>query len=236
MFSRSADLYDALYATFKDYGAEVGRLRELIAERAPRAPRASTLLDVACGTGKHLELLREDLEVTGLDLDPELLAIARKRLPDVELHEGDMTAFDLGRRFDVVVCLFSSIGYARDDERMRAAIAVMARHLEPGGLLVVEPWLAPEAWHEGHVAILVLDEPDLKLVRMNRADREGDVSVIDFHYLVGTPEQVEHFTERHELGLFTDTQYRDAFAAAGLSVEHDADGLMGRGLYLGQPQ
>ncbi len=233
MFSRSADLYDALYATFKDYEAEAARLRELIAEGVPRA---ATLLDVACGTGKHLELLREDFEVTGLDLDPELLGIARERLAGVDLHEGDMTGFDLGRRFDVVLCLFSSIGYVRKDERLRAAIAAMARHLEPGGLLVVEPWLAPEAWREGHVAMLVLDEPELKVVRMNRADRDGDVSVIDFHYLIGTPERVNHFTERHELGLFTDGQYRDAFAAAGLVVEHDPEGLMGRGLYLGQPQ
>jgi SAM-dependent methyltransferase len=232
MFSRSADLYDALYATLKDYEAEVAQLRELIAERVPRARR---LLDVACGTGKHLELLREHFEVAGLDLDPELLAIARERVAGVELHEGDMAAFDLGRRFDVVACLFSSIGYVRDEERLHAAIAAMAAHLEPGGLLVVEPWLPPEAWKEGHVAMLTLDEPERKIVRMNRADRDGDVSVIDFHYLVGTPESVEHFTEHHELGLFTDEQYRDAFAAAGLAVEHDPQGLMGRGLYLGSP-
>jgi hypothetical protein len=70
---------------------------------------------------------------------------------------------------------------------------------------------------------------------MNRAERDGDISVIDFHYLVGTPERLEHFTEHHELGLFTDAQYRDAFAAAGLAVAHDHEGLMGRGLYLGRP-
>jgi SAM-dependent methyltransferase len=231
MFSRSADLYDALYATFKDYEAETARLRELIAERLPSA---RTLLDVACGTGKHLELLHEHFEVVGLDLDAELLAIARERVPGVELHEADMTGFDLGRRFDVVACLFSSIGYVRDEERLRAAVEAMAAHLEPGGLLLVEPWLPPEAWRDGHVAMLAVDEPERKIVRMNRADRDGDVSVIDFHYLVGTPERVEHFTERHELGLFTDAQYRDAFAAAGLSVELDPEGLMGRGLYLGR--
>jgi hypothetical protein len=60
------------------------------------------------------------------------------------------------------------------------------------------------------------------------------VSTIDFAYSVGTPAGVEQFTEHHELGLFTDEEYRGAFAAAGLAVEHDAEGLMGRGLYLGR--
>jgi SAM-dependent methyltransferase len=229
MFKRSADLYDPLYATFKDYPAEVERLRELIGERVPEA---RTLLDVACGTGKHLELLRAHFDVAGLDLDPALLAIALERLPGVELHEADMTDFDLGRRFDVVTCLFSSIGYVLTRERLDAAVAAMARHLEPGGLLIVEPWLLPDAWRDGTVSMLTVDEPERKLVRMSRSLRRGDVSVVEFHYLIVTAEAGEHFVERHELGLFTNEEYLAAFAAAGLSVDYDADGLMGRGLYL----
>ena len=58
------------------------------------------------------------------------------------LEVADMTSFDLGRRFDVVTCLFSSIGYVGTAERLDQAIATMAAHLEPGGTLIVEPWLA----------------------------------------------------------------------------------------------
>jgi SAM-dependent methyltransferase len=120
VFNRSADLYDALYATFKDYGAEAAQLRALLGERVPGA---QSLLDVACGTGTHLAELREHYEVEGLDLDPELLAVARERLPGIPLHVGDMTDFDLGRRFDVVLNLFSSIAYAAGVEHLRAAVA-----------------------------------------------------------------------------------------------------------------
>ena len=58
-------------------------------------------------------------------------------------------------------------------------------------------------------------------------------ALLDFHYLVATPQGVEHVRERHELGLFTDAQYQSALRDAGLEVHHDAEGLAGRGLYLG---
>ena len=65
-------------------------MTELIRERNPSA---RTLLDVACGTGKHLEVLQHEFEVEGLDLDGDLLAIARERLgPAVPLYQGDMLA------------------------------------------------------------------------------------------------------------------------------------------------
>ena len=165
-----------------------------------------------------------------------MLAVARERLPDVPFHEGDMAAFDLGERFDTVVCMFSSIGYVRTEERLRSAIASMARHLEPGGVLVVEPWLSPDVWMDRHVGAVFVDDPELKIARMNVAQREGTVSMFEFEYLVGTPDGIERFSERHELGLFTVEQYLEAFRAAGLEANHDPDGPMGRGLYVAVAQ
>ena len=63
--------------------------------------------------------------------------------------------------------------------------------------------------------------------------READVVKSTFHYLVGTAGGVEHFTEMHEMGLFSEDQHRAAFAAAGMAVTLDEKGLMGRGLYVG---
>ena len=229
VFSRSARLYDAVYASIRDYPREAAELDRLIQERRPGA---RTLLDIACGTGAHLEHLT-GYEVEGLDLDPEMLGVARERLPNVPLHEGDMADFELRKRFDAVVCMFSSIGYVRTAERLRSAVSSMARHLEPGGVLVVEPWLSPEAWADRHVGAVFVDEPELKIARMNVGEREGNLSIFEFEYLVGTPNGLERFNERHELGLFTVEQYLEAFRAAGLEVDHDPEGPMGRGLYIG---
>lgn len=230
MFRKSQRFYDAVYA-WKDYRSEVDRLDRVIRERNPSA---GTLLDVACGTGKHLELLRHRFRVEGLDLDPEMLAIARRRLgPDVPLHSGDLVGFDLGREFDVVTCLFSSIAYARTADRLGAAIGSMARHVAPDGLLIVEPFFSPDQWEPGHLDSTVVDEPDLKVVRMVLSGPAESPMTMSFNYLVGTPEGIDHFTEEHEVGLFTDQEHRDAFRAAGLEAERDAEGLMGRGLFIG---
>jgi SAM-dependent methyltransferase len=231
MFERSAHLYDAIYdARGKDYAAEAAQLHSIIQERHPEA---RTLLDVACGTGRHLEHLRSHYRVEGLDINQRLLDFAQARNPDVPLHEADMRMFRLGRRFDVVTCLFSAIGFATTPEELHSAVESIAAHLATGGLAIIEPWLAAEDILSETVFATFVDQEDLKVARINPAiEVEGRRGLLTFHYLVGTPDRVEYFTERLETGLFTEAEYRFALTGAGLQVEYDSDGLTGRGLYV----
>jgi SAM-dependent methyltransferase len=231
VFTKSEPFYDAIYR-WKDYKRESARLCELIAQHK-RSP-GNALLDVACGTGGHIPYLRDAFTIEGVDLNGGMLAVARKRHPGIAFHHGDMLDFDLGCRFDVVVCLFGSIGYVKTAARLDRAVANMARHVCPGGVLIIEPFYTPADWKQGRRPCAnFVDQPDLKIARIMVWDVEQAIAKSNFHYLVGTPEGIEHFTERHELGLFTDEQNRAAFAAAGLDVVRDAKGLMGRGVYIG---
>jgi SAM-dependent methyltransferase len=229
MYRDSARYYDAIYS-FKDYGAEAAAVSAQI--RAHK-PDADTLLDVACGTGAHLAHFAREYRVEGIDLSEEQLAIARARLPGIELHQGDMTTFDLGKTFDAVTCMFSSIGYVGTLDGLDAAIGRMAAHLAPGGVLVVEPWLPPDAFEAGHLSTLFVDEPDIAIARMSISHKEGRRSWFDMEHLVGSADGIEQFVEHHELGLFTVEEQIAAFERAGLRVEHDPDGPIGRGLYVG---
>jgi dTDP-3-amino-3,6-dideoxy-alpha-D-glucopyranose N,N-dimethyltransferase/dTDP-3-amino-3,4,6-trideoxy-alpha-D-glucopyranose N,N-dimethyltransferase/N-methyltransferase len=228
----AAAAYDLIHESRgKSYRTEAEQIAEQIRCRHPGARR---LLDVACGTGLHMAAFADlGFEVVGVETSPAMLQAARQRVPGVPLHEGDMRTFDLDDRSDAVVCLFSAIGYMTTTSDLTQAIANMATHRAPGGVLVVEPWFGPDDWAPNTLHADSAKNDSLAVARVNRSGRDGNVSTIDMRYVVATVEGIETFTEYHRMGLFSPAQYRQAFEHAGLDVEHDEDGLIGRGLYIG---
>lgn len=234
MFTEAPELYDTIYASFKDYGGEADVLAKLI-QRV--APDARTILDVGCGTGEHMKHLAEDhgYVVSGVDVEPAFVGLARKKLPGSTFWVADMVSLDLRARFDAVLCLFSAIGYLCELDSVEEALRRFLDHLNPHGVVIVEPWLTPELWNAGRVSVNSVEAEGLRVIRMSYAGVSGRTSTIDFHYLVGRPTGVEHRTERHTLGLFTREEMLECFDRAGYGhVEYDPHGLTGRGLYIAQ--
>lgn len=232
VYQHSAAAYDLLNAARgKDYPGEAAQVAALVRQRCPEA---RSLLDVGCGTGLHLVAFRElGFEVAGVELSAPMVEVAAGRLPGVEVTVADMRAFRLGRTFDAAVCLFSAIGYMPTNDDLDAAVANMADHVAPGGVLVIEPWLAPVAWHVGMVHADDAQADGLIVSRFTRSALYDNHSTIDMHYVVAAEERSWSFVEHHRLTLFDPDDYLEAFAGAGLQVEHDETGLTGRGLYVG---
>lgn len=247
LYHERAELYDVVYQ-WKDYAAEAERVRSLLVDRG--VGPGSRVLEAACGTGRYLELLQADYRVAGFDLGEGMLAVARRRLPGVPLWHADMatvTPEQVDGPYDAVVCLFSSIGYLFPEARLQAALRRFAALLRPGGVLVLEPWLDPDAYRVGRPNLQTAGLPDLDaepaelLVARGgvSALREQDglqISVMDLSYLViPAGGVVETFTERHELWLCPAETMQRGLDAAGFDVERFAEGLMpGRGLFVGR--
>ncbi|MEV1160301.1 class I SAM-dependent methyltransferase [Micromonospora chokoriensis] len=230
-----ADVYDLIYRhRGKDYRAEAHYLAELV---RGHHRTARSVLDVACGTGGHLCHLRDCFTVAdGLEISPEMLAIARKRLPEGCLHQGDMRDFDLGRRYDAITLMFSSIGYVTDKADLDRTLACLARHLTPGGVVVIEPWVFPDTFVSGYVSSdLVRDhECGRTIARFSHSVRDGDAVRMTVHYLTGDAGGLRHLSDTHRLALFTREQYEDAFAQAGCPAEFiRPEGWFNRGLFVG---
>jgi len=101
-------------------------------------PEAKTLLELACGTGAVLERLSEYYQVAGLDISIEMLSVARKKLPGARLVQADMVTFELGQKFDVIICVFDSINHILSFSDWGKVFRRVTRHLTQGGLFLFD--------------------------------------------------------------------------------------------------
>jgi SAM-dependent methyltransferase len=230
MYTASAEVYDLIYSTFKDYKTEATQIASLLRHRHASC---TTILDVACGTGEHARLLAAaGFVVDGLDLDAAFVRIARRKHATGQFFEADMSDFNLSRRYDAVTCLFSSIAYLRTLDRVGRALACFRRHLAPGGVILVEPWFAPGVLDPARVSRDTGEANGVRVTRVSRVEVEGRVSRLLFDYEVTDTTGTRRLSEIHELGLFTTPELLEAFRSAGLEADHDPKGLTDRGLYV----
>ena len=229
MFSASAEFYDLIYSTFKDYTGEATQIGSLLRRHSPQS---QTLLDVACGTGEHARLLAaQGFIVDGLDLDPAFVTIAQQKHPAGQYFVADMGDFHLPHQYNAVLCLLSSIGYLQTLDRVRGALIAFHNHLTPGGIIILEPWFAPGQLDPTRVTRHKGEANGIRVSRVSRVEIEGTISRLHFEYEISNMLGTRRASEIHELGLFTTAELLRTFQEAGLQVEHDPQGLTDRGLY-----
>ncbi|GGQ46682.1 class I SAM-dependent DNA methyltransferase [Streptomyces mutabilis] len=227
----AAEMYDLLYQDRKDYRAEAREVAGLIREKKGDA---QSLLDVACGTGIHLEAFAGLFDrVEGVDLSRPMLEVAKQRLPDTPLHHADMRDFRLGSSFDAIVCMFSSIGYLRSTQDLNAALRTFAGNLTAGGVVVIEPWYFPQTFLDHHVSGHALTHEGRTITRVSHSTRVGNLTRMELHYVLADREGVQHRSEIDELTLFTPDEYEAAFSQAGLKVDYVASAEARPGYFVG---
>jgi SAM-dependent methyltransferase len=230
MFSASAEFYDLIYATLKDYAGEAAQVAGLLGKLNPQC---KSVLDVACGTGEHARLLAaRGFTVDGLDLDPAFLRIAEQKHPAGRFFAADMSDFRLSQRYDAVLCLFSSIGYLQTLARVRRAFTCFREHLTTEGVIVVEPWFPPGILDAGRTTRQIAEANGIRVSRTSRVAIDGSISRLYFDYEITDSTGIRHASEVHELGLFTSAELLRTFQEAGLQADHHPKGLSDRGLYV----
>ena len=117
---------------------EAERAIELIATNLA-GRQIDTVLDLACGAGRHTKVLRERWWTVGLDLSMALLKLARKESPDAPYVRADMRELPFAdESFDLVVNLFTSFGYFDDDSEHARVLSCLCSSMKPGGTLVID--------------------------------------------------------------------------------------------------
>ena len=135
------DEYDARFERMAAAGQDVHGEADLIAAFAPTA-----VLDAGCGTGRiAIELARRGFDVTGVDLDTDMVAAAMRKAPHQQWLIDDLARMQLARRFDLVAMPGNVMLFCQPDDR-RLIVHNLAQHLLPGGLLVAGFSLEPNGY------------------------------------------------------------------------------------------
>lgn len=232
IFTELAKYYDLMYS-WKEYKNEANKIKSLIKKH--KKSNGNDLLEVACGTGKHVQYFKDSFSILATDANKGMLAIAQKNTPDVTFKLVDMIHLNLHKTFDVIICLFSSIGYVKNYKNLSKTIEGFARHLKKGGVVIIEPWYTESSYLTGLPTMTTYDGEDIKIARLCISKKRGILSVMDMHYLIAEKDKnMRHFIERHELAMFDIDKVLAIMQKNGLKANFLKNGLMkDRGLYVG---
>ena len=176
-----------------------------------------TMLHLGCGAGGHDFHFKEHFSVTGVDISEGMLALAKKRNPEVSYVTGDMKTIRLKKKFDVVV-IPDSIMYMTTLEDLQKAIMNAARHLKPEGVLLVVAHMK-EDFKENNFAYSGEKENIHIAVFENNhiiSDSTYEAAIV---YLIRQDGELSIHHEVHTLGLFSYDQWMAIFEECRLKVE-----------------
>ena len=146
-----------------------------------------------------------------------------------------MIDFNLNQKFDVIICMFSSIGYLKTYDNLEKALNNFSRHLNKGGVAIIEPWFTKKDYEIGRPGMVVYDSDDVKIARLNVAMAKGNISIMEMHHLIaerGKP--VKSIVSKEELGMFETPAFLKIMKRAGFSAKFiDKKPWERRGIFVG---
>lgn len=139
-YSRKHAYYYDLIDKDKNYKEECNFLERCFKKYSGR--KVYSILDLGCGTGNHDAILSSrGYHVTGMDISKDMIKIANsKHIPHSEFIVGNMADFDLGKKYDTVICMFAAFGYLNNNLQIDSALQCVRRHLKVGGLFIMDCW------------------------------------------------------------------------------------------------
>ena len=144
-----------------------------------------------------------------------------------------MTNFNLHKKFDVIICLFSSIAYLKTYQNLEKTIKNLHRHLKHGSIMVVEGFIAKSDFKPNSVYIDVYDGKNVKVARIGTSKIKNGLMLAEMRYLIGEKGRINYFSETHELGLFEIGKVLRIMKKFGLRGRFIKSGLVkDRGVYI----
>ena len=208
----------------EDYAEEVEQAVRLIEEHR-RIP-VHTLLDLGCGGGHNDRWFKQHFRVTGVDLSPAMLDLARQLNPECTYHEGDMRSVRLGVTFDAVV-IADSIDYMLNEADLLQAFTTAYTHLHPGGILITYAEEYRERFDQNATTSDTNARGNLEVTLIeNTYDPDDRDTTYEYTliYLVRHTGELQVELDHHILGLFSLSTWEALLREAGFEIlQEDTD-------------
>ncbi|WP_026841167.1 class I SAM-dependent DNA methyltransferase [Citrifermentans bremense] len=220
IFNQYARYYDLLYRD-KDYRGESDYVHALIQEAAPKA---QSVLNLGCGSGRHdRHLVDLGYRVTGVDISAEMLAAAREGAAGddrLRYSQGDVRSLHLEESFDVVVSLFHVMSYQVTNEDLLAAMSTALLHLKPGGVFIFDCWYGPGVLTDRpSVRVKELEDDSIRVTRIAVPAMHADRDLVEVDFLVFIKNladgSISELREKHLMRYLFTPGLRDQLTATG---------------------
>jgi SAM-dependent methyltransferase len=179
-----------------------------------------SLLDLGCGGGHNDWTLKKTVDVTGVDISKEMLALAKKLNPECRYLEGDMRTVQLEEIFDAVL-LHDSVNYMLTPEDLKAAFRTCYEHLKPGGAMLTVIERTSERFKQHSVSHKTRSKGDIELTYIEHTyDPNPDDTTYEstFIYLIRKAGKLESHVDRHLCGIFPYSSWVQWLEEAGFKV------------------
>ncbi len=176
-----------------------------------------TILNLGCGGGHNDYTLKRHFDVTGVDISPDMLSLARDLNPEVSYLEGDMRTVRLGRVFDAVV-IFDSISYMLTVDDLGAAFVTAFEHLKPGGVFLTIAEYTKENFEQNKTLVTTNSKEGIEITFIeNNYDPDPSDTTFKaaFVFIIRRGGMLEIETDRHVVGVFGLETWRRTLREAG---------------------
>jgi ubiquinone/menaquinone biosynthesis C-methylase UbiE len=179
LYNQLSKYIDASYRRTKNYQQEVDFIRRRVGNAR------GILIDVACGSGGHAELLSESgFEVYAVDLNDGMLRLLKKNLPKATVFKQDMRQLHLPVKADVLICMYNSINYNYSYDELTNTFQRFYDHLKPGGVLIFDTAFMKHTWKPGPFSVETMTTPEFEVARVNKSYKKGSFGIVEIVFVV----------------------------------------------------
>jgi len=173
--------YDLLYKD-KNYQEEYDYIKKIISKHGSTV---KNILDIGCGTGKHLKYFKDDgYNIAGVDLSENMINEAKKHLNQKDdLICSKASEFKFDKKFDIIISLFHVMSYQTSNDEIEKVFYNVAEHLNNGGLFIFDFWYGPGVLTDPPtVRQKTLENDEIKVIRNANPVHRFNDNVVDVHY------------------------------------------------------